>query len=97
MRYPRAGHVGGLFLAAILVIVCNWRNVPDGVREMLLMAFSPDAVAGGLGGTVIAGISKSMRFGISRGVFPMRQDLAPRPLPPLRLRQMIRCAKAILQ
>ncbi len=68
------------FLAAILVIVCNWRNVPDGVREMLFMAFSPGAVAGGLGGTVIAGISKSMRFGISRGVFSNEAGLGSAPI-----------------
>lgn len=68
------------FIATILVIVCNWKNVPDGIAQMLAMAFSPHAVAGGLGGTVIAGMGKAMRFGISRGVFSNEAGLGSAPM-----------------
>lgn len=70
-----------LFLAAtIAVIVINRENVYDGVKEMFIMAFSFEAVAGGLGGTIVAGMTKSMRYGISRGVFSNEAGLGSAPI-----------------
>lgn len=53
----------------LLVIIGNIRNVPAGVAEIFRMAFSVKAVAGGVGGTIVASMMSGMRYGIARGVF----------------------------
>ena len=50
--------------------------------EMISMAFSPSAVAGGLGGSILAGMGQAMRWGIARGVFSNEAGLAPPLWPP---------------
>jgi len=42
------------FIAALTVIIINYENVPAGIAEIFTMAFSPTAIAGGVGGTIIA-------------------------------------------
>ena len=44
------------------------------------MAFSPKALAGGLGGTIIAGMSKALPWGVSRGVFSNEAGLGSAPI-----------------
>lgn len=56
--------VGGVW-----VIVGNAAGIPEGLREMFLMAFTPRAVCGGAGGTITASLMQSMRFGVARGIF----------------------------
>lgn len=53
----------------IWVILGNASGIPEGLREMFLMAFSPRAVCGGVGGTITASLMQSMRFGVARGIF----------------------------
>ena len=54
----------------ILVILINIENLPSGLMEMISMAFSPSAVAGGLGGSILAGMGQAMRWGNrQRGIF----------------------------
>ncbi|QOV18064.1 sodium:alanine symporter family protein [Blautia liquoris] len=54
---------------AILVILVNIRNLPAGIIQIIKMAFSPKAIAGGAGGTIVASMQQSLRWGVSRGVF----------------------------
>ncbi len=54
---------------AILVILVNVRSLPAGIAQIIKMAFSPKAVAGGAGGTIVASMQQSLRWGVSRGVF----------------------------
>ena len=56
-------------IAGIIVILGNLSNVPAGVKEIFTMAFSPQAVGGGLCGTITASMMNAMRFGVARGVF----------------------------
>lgn len=56
-------------IAGIIVIIGNFSNVPAGVKEIFTMAFSPQAVGGGLCGTITASMMNAMRFGVARGVF----------------------------
>lgn len=56
-------------IAGLIVILINIRNLPAGIVMILKMAFSIQAVGGGLCGTITASIMNSMRFGIARGVF----------------------------
>lgn len=55
--------------AGLIVIVLNIRNVPSGLAQIFGMAFSTRAVTGGFLGTIVASMTRSMRFGVARGVF----------------------------
>lgn len=56
-------------IAGLIVIAINIHNVPAGVAMILKMAFSPQAVGGGLCGSITAAMMNAMRFGVARGVF----------------------------
>lgn len=54
---------------AVIVLLGNIANVPAGVAMIFKMAFSVEAVGGGLCGSMTAAMMNAMRFGIARGVF----------------------------
>lgn len=56
-------------ISGLLVILGNLQNLPSGVAMIFRMAFSTQAVGGGLCGTITASMMNAMRFGIARGVF----------------------------
>lgn len=56
-------------IAGLVVIIGNIQNVPSGVAMILKMAFSMEAVGGGLCGNIVASMTQAMRFGVARGVF----------------------------
>lgn len=56
-------------ISGLVVIIINYRNVPDGVAMIFKMAFNVKAVGGGLCGTITAALMNAMRFGVARGVF----------------------------
>ena len=56
-------------IGGLIVIAVNIKNVPAGLAEIFRMAFSVKAVAGGVGGTIVASMMSGMRYGIARGVF----------------------------
>lgn len=56
-------------IAGLIVIVINWHNLPAGVSMIFKMAFSPEAVGGGLCGSITAAMMNAIRFGVARGVF----------------------------
>ncbi len=68
------------FVAGILVIIINFENLPAGISQIFTMAFSPTAVAGGVGGTVIASMLSAMRWGVARGVFSNEAGLGSAPI-----------------
>lgn len=51
------------------VILGNLSGLQEGLTEMLRMAFSPQAVCGGVGGTITSSMLQSIRFGVARGIF----------------------------
>jgi AGCS family alanine or glycine:cation symporter len=66
--------MGAFYILGTLgVILANFRQLPGGIAAVLVMAFAPQAVNGGMLGnlTVMANLSmaKSVRYGVSRGVF----------------------------
>lgn len=65
------------FLGGIIVIAINFQNVPDGLVQIFSMAFSAQAMAGGVGGTVIA---SALRYGVARGVFSNEAGLGSAPI-----------------
>lgn len=56
-------------ISGVIVILGNIHNVPAGIKEIFIMAFSVRAVGGGLCGTITASLMNAMRFGVARGVF----------------------------
>lgn len=56
-------------IAGLLVVIVNFKNVPAGITMIFKMAFSVEAVGGGLCGSITAAMMNSMRFGIARGIF----------------------------
>lgn len=51
------------------VILTHWQEVPEGLWQIVKMAVCPRAVYGGAGGQICVSVSKSLRWGVSRGVF----------------------------
>lgn len=56
-------------IAGLIVIIINIENVPAGIIMIFKMAFSFDAVGGGLCGAITAALMNAMRYGVARGVF----------------------------
>ena len=67
-------------LFTVIIIIVNWKNIPGGVATMFQMAFSFDAVAGGVGGSIIASMLTAMRWGFARGVFSNEAGLGSAPI-----------------
>lgn len=62
--------MGGFYLlGTIAVILTHWRNVPGSLVGILLAAFCPQAVSGGILGTITVNAFTSLRWGVSRGIF----------------------------
>ena len=68
------------FFVSLVVIAVNFAAVPAGVVEMFRMAFSFDSVAGGIGGSIVASMLTSMRWGVARGVFSNEAGLGSAPI-----------------
>lgn len=56
-------------LGTLTVIVSHIENVPAGIAQIVLMAFCPQAVTGGICGNLTVTMMESLRWGVSRGVF----------------------------
>lgn len=56
-------------IAGIIIILGNITNVPAGIAMIFKMAFSVNAVGGGLCGSLVASMTQAVRFGVARGVF----------------------------
>ncbi len=71
---------GFYFVTALIVIAFNYAAIPAGVAEMFRMAFSFEAVAGGVNGSIIASMLTAMRWGVARGVFSNEAGLGSAPI-----------------
>ena len=67
-------------LFTVIIIIVNFKNVPSGLAIMFQMAFSTEAVAGGVGGSIIASMLTAMRWGVARGVFSNEAGLGSAPI-----------------
>ena len=68
------------FVCGLIVIILNIQNLPAGFSMIIQMAFSPNAIAGGVGGTIIASMLSAMRWGVARGVFSNEAGLGSAPI-----------------
>ena len=67
-------------LFTVIIVIVNFENVPGGLAIMFKMAFSTEAVAGGVGGSIIASMLTAMRWGVARGVFSNEAGLGSAPI-----------------
>ena len=67
-------------LFTVIIVIVNFENVPSGLVIMFQMAFSTEAVAGGVGGSIIASMLTAMRWGVARGVFSNEAGLGSAPI-----------------
>ena len=67
-------------LFTAIIIVKNFANIPSGLAIMIQMAFSTEAVAGGVGGSIVASMLTAMRWGVARGVFSNEAGLGSAPI-----------------
>lgn len=56
-------------VAGLIVIIMNIQNLPAGIAMIFKMAFSFEAVGGGLCGAITVAMMNAMRYGVARGVF----------------------------
>lgn len=56
-------------ICGVIVIIGNISNLPAGIVMIFKMAFSMEAVGGGLCGSIVASMMNAMRYGVARGVF----------------------------
>lgn len=64
------------FVFAILLIVLNITKIPAAFGEIIVGAFNPRAVAGGIAGTMLVAMQK----GIARGIFSNEAGLGSAPI-----------------
>lgn len=64
----------------VVVICINYKNVPSGLSQIFGMAFHMEAMAGGVGGTIVASMFSAMRWGVARGVFSNEAGLGSAPI-----------------
>ncbi len=67
-------------LFTAIIIIKNYANIPAGLSMMFQMAFSTEAVAGGVGGSIVATMLTAMRWGVARGVFSNEAGLGSAPI-----------------
>ncbi len=56
-------------IAGLACIALNYENIPHGLYLILMMAFDPSAVGGGVVGTITVSVMNAMRYGVARGCF----------------------------
>lgn len=64
-------------LGGLLVLLINWRGIPDIVLYVFKDAFTPSAALGGFAG---ATVMQSIRYGVARGVFSNESGLGSSPI-----------------
>lgn len=56
-------------LGTLLVIAGHWRSLPEVLFGIVAAAFCPQAVSGGLLGSITVNAAAAFRWGVSRGIF----------------------------
>ena len=66
-----------LYVAGSLVVLAvNWRNLGTAFVQIFVLAFDPQAMAGGVAGTTVR---EAIRFGVARGLFSNEAGMGSTP------------------
>ena len=68
-------------LAGLAVLLGHLPALPGAVAEMIRLAFSPTAAAGGAAGTITASVLDAARWGIARGCFSHEAGMGSAAIP----------------
>ena len=60
----------------MIIIIANFKNIPDAFRQIFVGAFSPSSVLGGVIGITV---QKAMRYGVARGLFSNEAGMGSTP------------------
>ena len=63
-------------LGCIVILVINAKALPGALAQVFVLAFAPQAMAGGIAGVTV---QQSMRFGVARGLFSNEAGLGSTP------------------
>lgn len=63
-------------VGCLIILVLNPAGVAEAFKEIFVMAFAPDAIAGGVIGVTV---QKAMRFGVARGLFSNEAGMGSTP------------------
>lgn len=63
-------------LGSLIVLAVNWRNLGTAFAQIFVLAFDPQAMAGGVAGTTVR---EAIRFGVARGLFSNEAGMGSTP------------------
>lgn len=67
-------------LGSLVILILNIRALPGAFRIIIESAFTPYAMAGGAGGTIMISVMTGMRTGVARGVYTNEAGLGSSPI-----------------
>ena len=69
--------MAALYIVGSLVVIgMNYKNIPSAFQQIFVMAFTPQALGGGVLGITV---QKAMRFGVARGLFSNEAGMGSTP------------------
>ena len=63
-------------LGCIVILVMNYKALPNAFAQIFVLAFNPQAMAGGVAGVTV---QQAMRFGVARGLFSNEAGMGSTP------------------
>lgn len=63
-------------LGSLIVLIVNWRNLGTAFAQIFVLAFDPQAMAGGVAGVTVR---EAIRFGVARGLFSNEAGMGSTP------------------
>ena len=63
-------------VGCVIILALNFKALPNALAQIFVLAFQPQAMAGGLAGVTV---QQAMRFGVARGLFSNEAGLGSTP------------------
>jgi alanine or glycine:cation symporter, AGCS family len=63
-------------VGSLIIIIINFRNIPDAFYQIFVGAFNPKAIGGGVLGVTV---QQALRFGVARGLFSNEAGMGSTP------------------
>ena len=63
-------------VGCVVILVMNYKTLPNAFTQIFVLAFNPQAMAGGVAGVTV---QQAMRFGVARGLFSKEAGMGSTP------------------
>ena len=63
-------------IGCLIILVMRWNLIPDAFAQIFVLAFEPQAIAGGVAGVTVR---EAMRYGVARGLFSNEAGMGSTP------------------